>query len=181
MLDNDILKTLVSKEEIKEICTRLGDKITTDYKDSNLVVVGLLSGCLPFMSDLVREIDLYIKTDYIKVSSYNGGKTSSGHIEIKSDLNLNVEGKDVLLVDDIIDTGLTLKETINYFLNVKKAKSVKTCVLLDKPEGRTESIEADYVGNVVPKCFVVGYGLDYDGCYRNLGYVGVLKEEVYNK
>lgn len=181
MLDNDILKTLVSKEEIKEICTRLGHKITTDYKDSNLVVVGLLSGCLPFMSDLVREIDLYIKTDYIKVSSYNGGKTSSGHIEIKSDLNLNVEGKDVLLVDDIIDTGLTLKETINYFLNVKKAKSVKTCVLLDKPEGRTESIEADYVGTVVPKCFVVGYGLDYDGCYRNLGYVGVLKEEVYNK
>lgn len=181
MLDNDILKTLVSKEEIKEICTRLGHKITTDYKDSNLVVVGLLSGCLPFMSDLVREIDLYIKTDYIKVSSYNGGKTSSGHIEIKSDLNLNVEGKDVLLVDDIIDTGLTLKETINYFLNVKKAKSVKTCVLLDKPEGRTESIESDYVGTVVPKCFVVGYGLDYDGCYRNLGYVGVLKEEVYNK
>ncbi len=181
MLDNDILKTLVSKEEIKEICTRLGDKITSDYKDSNLVVVGLLSGCLPFMSDLVREIDLYIKTDYIKVSSYNGGKTSSGHIKIKSDLNLNVEGKDVLLVDDIIDTGLTLKETINYFLNVKKAKSVKTCVLLDKPEGRTESIEADYVGTVVPKCFVVGYGLDYDGCYRNLGYVGVLKEEVYNK
>lgn len=181
MLDNDILKTLVSKEEIKEICKKLGDKITKDYKDKDLVVVGLLSGCLPFMSDLVREIDLYIKTDYIKVSSYNGGTSSSGHIEIKSDLNLCVENKDVLLVDDIIDTGLTLKETVNYFLNVKKAASVKTCVLLDKPEGRKEKIEADYVGTKVENCFVVGYGLDFDGFYRNLGYVGVLKEEVYKK
>ena len=180
MLEKDILETLVSKDEIDSICKKLGEQITKDYKNKDLVVVGLLSGCLPFMSDLVRQIDLYISTDYMKVSSYNGTK-SSGHIEIKSDLNLNVEGKDVLLVDDIIDTGLTLKETVSYFLNVKKAKNVKTCVLLDKPEGRIERIEADYVGTTVPKKFVVGYGLDYDSKYRNLPFVGVLKEEVYKK
>lgn len=180
MLENDIKKVLVSKEEIDSICKNLGEKITNDYKDKDLVVVGLLSGCLPFMSDLVRYIDLYIQTDYMKVSSYKGVE-SSGHLEIKSDLNLDVAGKDVLLVDDIIDTGLTLKETVSLFKNVKKAKSVKTCVLLDKPLGRIEQIEADYVGTTVPKEFVVGYGLDYNNNYRNLGFVGVLKEEVYSK
>lgn len=180
MLENDIKKVLVSKEEISAICERLGKQITLDYKDKNLVVVGLLSGCLPFMSDLVRSIDLYIKTDYMKVSSYKG-KESTGHLEIKSDLNIDVAGCDVLLVDDIIDTGLTLKETVSLFKNVKKAKSVKTCVLLDKPSGRKETIEADYVGTTVPAEFVVGYGLDYNNNYRNLGFVGVLKEEVYNK
>lgn len=180
MLENDIKKVLVSKEEIDSICKSLGEKITSDYKDKDLVVVGLLSGCLPFMSDLVRYIDLYIQTDYMKVSSYKG-RESSGHLEIKSDLNIDVAGKDVLLVDDIIDTGLTLKETVSLFKNVKKAKSVKTCVLLDKPLGRKETIEADYVGTTVPKEFVVGYGLDYNNNYRNLGFVGVLKEEVYSK
>ncbi len=180
MLENDIKKVLVSKEEIDSICKKLGEKITNDYKDKDLVVVGLLSGCLPFMSDLVRNIDLYIQTDYMKVSSYSGCE-SKGHLEIKSDLNIDVAGKDVLLVDDIIDTGLTLKETVSLFKNVKKAKSVKTCVLLDKPEGRKEQIEADYVGTTVPKEFVVGYGLDYNNNYRNLGFVGVLKEEVYTK
>lgn len=180
-MDNDIKEVLVSKMDIENICEKLGNQITNDYKGRNLVVVGLLSGCLPFMADLVRHIDLYLATDYMKVSSYNGGTTSSGHIQIKSDLNLDVTGKDVLIVDDIIDTGLTLKEVISYFINVKKAKSVKTCVLLDKKEGRTENIEADYVGTLVPNKFVVGYGLDYDDFYRNLPYVGVLKEEVYNK
>lgn len=180
MLENDIKKTLVSKEEIDSICASLGAQITKDYKNKDLVVVGLLSGCLPFMSDLVRNIDLYIKTDYMKVSSYSG-KESTGHLEIKSDLNMDVAGKDVLLVDDIIDTGLTLKETVSLFKNLKKAKSVKTCVLLDKPSGRKEAIEADYVGTTVPNEFVVGYGLDYENHYRNLNFVGVLKEEVYTK
>lgn len=180
-MNNDIKEVLVSKMEIENICERLGKQLEQDYKDKELVVVGLLSGCLPFMADLVRHINLHLSTDYMKVSSYNGGTTSSGHIEIKSDLNLDVTGKDVLIVDDIIDTGLTLKETISYFLNVKKAKSVKACVLLDKPEGRTQTIEADYVGTIIPKKFVVGYGLDYNDYYRNLPYVGVLKEEVYTK
>jgi hypoxanthine phosphoribosyltransferase len=180
-MDNDIKEVLVSKMEIENICERLGKQLENDYRGKDLVVVGLLSGCLPFMADLVRHINLHLATDYIKVSSYNGGTTSSGHIEIKSDLNIDVSGKNVLIVDDIIDTGLTLKEVVNYFLNIKKAKTVKTCVLLDKKEGRKEKIEADYVGTLVPKKFVVGYGLDYEDFYRNLPYIGVLKEEVYSK
>jgi len=179
-MENDIKKILVSKEEILNIANRLGKQITADYSGHDLVVVGLLRGAIPFMADLVKNINLYTVLDYMQASSYNGGTSSSGKIKIKSDISTDINGKDVLIVDDIIDTGLTLKEIKKLFVS-RGAKSVRTCVLLDKKEGRTEDIEADYVGTPIPKEFVVGYGLDYNDYYRNLPFVGVLKEEVYNK
>ncbi len=178
-MENDIKKVLVSNEEINDICKKLGKQISKDYEGKDLVIVGLLKGCLPFMSDLFKEVTIYAKIDYMRVSSY-AGKESTGKIKILNDISFGVTDKDVLIVDDIIDTGLTLEKIKNLFL-ARKAKSVKTCVLLDKPEGRTTSINADYVGTTVPKEFVVGYGLDYNDYYRNLSYIGVLKEEVYQK
>ena len=180
MMNDDIKEVLVSKEEINEICKRLGKEITEDYKNDELVIVGLLRGCFPFMGQLVTNIDCYAILDYMQVSSYNGGTSSCGKLNIKSDLSTDINGKNVLIIDDICDTGLTLNEIKKLFFS-RGAKSVKACVLLDKPEGRIENIEADYVGTTIPKKFVVGYGLDYNDFYRNLPYVGVLKEEVYTK
>ncbi len=180
MMNDDIKEILVSEKEINEICTRLGKEITNDYKDKNLVIIGLLRGCFPFMGHLVTNIDSYAILDYMQVSSYNGGTSSCGKLDIKSDITTDLSGKDVLVIDDICDTGITLTEIKKLFLS-RNAKSVKTCVLLDKPEGRQVEINADYVGTTIPKKFVVGYGLDYNGYYRNLPYVGVLKEEVYTK
>ncbi|MCR5786165.1 MAG: hypoxanthine phosphoribosyltransferase [Acholeplasmatales bacterium] len=180
MMKDDIKEVLVSREQIETICKTLGEKITEDYKDKKLLVVGLLRGCMPFMAELILNINLYTELDYMVASSYEGGTSSTGHLVIKSDITTDVKGKDVLIVDDIIDTGLTLKEVKALFLN-RGAASVKTCVMLDKTEGRKENINADYFGTTIPNKFVVGYGLDYGPYYRNLPYVGVLKEEVYKK
>jgi hypoxanthine phosphoribosyltransferase len=178
-MQNDILKVLFSEEDLRKIISDLAKKIEKDYEGKKPLLVGLLSGCLPFMSDLVRYLDMPLYVDYLKVSSYVGNH-STGVITINQNSELDVLDKDVIIIDDIIDTGLTLKNMIAYFLE-RGAKSVKTCVLLDKPEGRTCDIEADYVGTLVPKEFVVGYGLDYDGLYRNVPFIGVLKPEVYKK
>lgn len=178
-MKNDIKKISVSEKEIEQMLTRLGLQITKDYKDKEPLFIGLLKGCNPFMVDLLKYVDLYCTLDYMDVSSYAGIK-STGNVRINHDLSTNVEGKDIIVVDDILDTGRTLNAVVQ-LLKARGAKSVKLCVLLNKPEGRVAPIEADYVGGLVPNEFVVGYGLDYNEKYRNLPYIGVLKEEVYSK
>lgn len=178
-MHNDILKVVVTENEIENICSKLGAEITKDYEGKCPVVIGLLKGCQPFMSDLIKKINTYIILDYMSVSSYDG-MSSTGSITIKKDIECDVKGRDVIIVDDIIDTGVTLLNITNYFKE-KQVKSVKTVCLLDKPEGRKVDLKADYAGMIVPKEFVVGYGLDYNGLYRNLPYIGVLKREVYEK
>ena len=173
MLKDDIKNVLVTEEEIIANCKKLGEAISKDYDDKGLVVIGLLKGCLPFMADLVKYIDVPLTLDYMDVSSYTGTK-SSGCITIKKDISIDVKGKDVLIVDDIVDTGNTLKSIIDIFQN-RGVRSVEACVLLDKPEGRKVAVNVKYVGGEVPKEFVVGYGLDFNEYYRNLPYIGVLK------
>ncbi|MCH3669336.1 hypoxanthine phosphoribosyltransferase, partial [Enterococcus faecium] len=141
-------------------------------------VVGVLKGAVPFMADIVRSIDTYLELDFMDVSSYGNATVSSGEVKIVKDLDTNVEGRDLLIVEDIIDSGRTLAYLVDLF-KYRKAKSVKIVTLLDKPEGRVVNIEADYVGFNVPNEFVVGYGLDYAEAYRNLPYIGVLKPSVY--
>lgn len=177
---NYIAKILVSESEIAEICQRLGKQLTLDYQYKQPILVGLLKGCMPFMSDLTRHIDLLFEVAYMSVSSYHGGIASSGDVKIKMDLDISIKGRDVLIVEDIVDTANTIVTIIELFKH-RGAKSVKMVTLLDKPEGRQKPYQPEYVGKVIPKEFVVGYGLDYNEFYRNLPYVGVLKPEVYNK
>lgn len=179
-MNNDIKNILVNEEEIKEINKRLGSQISKDYKDKKLLLVSILKGAVVFMSDIMREIDLPCRIDFMVVSSYGKGTKTSGVIKIVKDLDINIEGYDVLIIEDILDTGLTLSYIVD-ILKSRNPNSVKICTFLDKPERRIADIKADYVGKEVPDEFVVGYGLDYDEKYRNLSYVGVLKPEVYTK
>ncbi|EOT45347.1 MULTISPECIES: hypoxanthine phosphoribosyltransferase [Enterococcus] len=178
MLEKDIEKILVTKEQIRTRCEELGKELTAEYQDKNPLVVGVLKGAVPFMADIVREMDCYLEIDFMDVSSYGNALVSSGEVKIVKDLDTNVEGRDMLIVEDIIDSGRTLAYLVDLF-KYRKAKSVKIVTLLDKPEGRVVDIEADYIGFDVPNEFVVGYGLDYIEQYRNLPYVGVLKPSVY--
>lgn len=177
-MHQDIIKINYSKEKIEQIVKCLGEKISIDYKDKNPLFLGLLKGCLPFMTDLVKNIDIYCNLEYVKVSSYDGTH-STGNVEFKGEIP-NVNNRDVILVDDILDTGRTI-QAVKTKLMAMGAKSVSVCVLLDKPTGRLVDIKPDYVGGIVPNEFVVGYGLDYNEHYRNLPYIGVLKDEVYSK
>ncbi len=179
-MHSDLKKILISQKDIEEKCKELGNIISLDYKDKNLVVIGLLKGCVPFISDLVKHISIPLRMDYMSVSSYHGGTASTGHVRVNKDLDSSVNGCDVLIAEDIVDTGKTLKKVIE-MLSVKGAKSIKVVTLLDKPEGRVVELVPDYVGFEIPKEFVVGYGLDYNEYYRNIPYIGVLKEEVYTK
>ncbi|WP_035054703.1 hypoxanthine phosphoribosyltransferase [Carnobacterium pleistocenium] len=179
-MKNDIERVLFSQKEIAEKTKELGKQLTEDYQGKNPLVVGILKGGLPFLSDLVKEMDLYLEMDFMDVSSYGNGIVSSGEVKIVKDLDTNVEGRDLLLVEDIIDSGRTLSYLIDMF-KYRKARSVKIVTLLDKPEGRVVDITADYVGFLVPNEFVVGYGLDYAERYRNLPYVGILKPEIYQE
>ena len=179
MLENDIKKVLVSHDEITEAAKKLGAQLTKDYAGKNPILVGILKGSIPFMAELVKHIDTHIEMDFMMVSSYHGGTASSGVINIKQDVTQDIKGRDVLFVEDIIDTGQTLKNLRDMFIE-READSVKIATLLDKPEGRVVEIEADYTCFTIPNEFVVGYGLDYKENYRNLPYVGVLKEEVYS-
>lgn len=178
MLEKDIERILISQEEIQVRCKELGKELTEIYQNTNPLVVGVLKGAVPFMADIVRSIDTYLELDFMDVSSYGNATVSSGEVKIVKDLDTNVEGRDLLIVEDIIDSGRTLAYLVNLF-KYRKAKSVKIVTLLDKPEGRVVNIEADYVGFNVPNEFVVGYGLDYAEAYRNLPYIGVLKPSVY--
>ncbi|MCR5741791.1 MAG: hypoxanthine phosphoribosyltransferase [Gammaproteobacteria bacterium] len=178
ILDKDIETVIASEDDINNICKELGLKITKDFEGEELVFVGLLNGCNPFFSDLLKHVDLKVRVDYMRASSYHGSIKSSNEVKILKDLDHSIKDKCVVVVDDIIDTGKTLKSILEILLH-KGAKKVKTCVLLDKASARTEDYDADYVGLTIPNKFVVGYGLDYDEYYRNLPYIGVLKEEVY--
>ena len=178
MLEKDIERILISQEEIQVRCKELGKELTEIYQNTNPLVVGVLKGAVPFMADIVRSIDTYLELDFMDVSSYGNATVSSGEVKIVKDLDTNVEGRDLLIVEDIIDSGRTLAYLVDLF-KYRKAKSVKIVTLLDKPEGRVVNIEADYVGFNVPNEFVGGYGLDYAEAYRNLPYIGVLKPSVY--
>ena len=180
MLEQDIKKILISHDEIVVAARELGQKLTEDYQGKNPILVGILKGSVPFMAELIKHIDTHIELDFMLVSSYHGGTSSSGVINIIKDMDQDIKGRDILFVEDIIDTGKTLKSLKELFEGRQPA-SVKIATLLDKPEGRLVEIEADYTCFTIPNEFVVGYGLDYDENYRNLPYIGVLKEEVYSK
>ena len=179
-MHRDLSEILVTEHEIQEICKNLGAQITKDYKDKNPILVGLLKGCVPFMADISRYIDLNIDMAYMSVSSYHGGIASSGDVKIKMDLDITIKCRDVIIVEDIVDTANTIVTIIELFKH-RGANSVKMVTLLDKPEGRVRPYQPEYVGKVIPKAFVVGYGLDYNEYYRNLPYVGILKPEIYTK
>ncbi|MGN0551547.1 MAG: hypoxanthine phosphoribosyltransferase [Acutalibacteraceae bacterium] len=178
-MDKHIKNILISEQEIKEIVSRLAGRIEEDYKDKNLLLVGLLKGSAVFMSDLMRQIKIPCKIDFMVTSSYGDSTVSSGRLNILKDLSAPIDGMDVLVIEDIIDSGVTLSFILEY-LKAKNAKSVKICTLLDKPDRRVKPVKVDYTGRVIPDEFVVGYGLDYAELYRNLPYVGVLKSEVYS-
>lgn len=177
-MQNDIEKILVSEKEIQKRTRELGEELSAEYKDKNPLVVGILKGAIPFLSDLTKAMDVKLEMDFMDVSSYGSAMVSSGEVKILKDLDTNVEGRNILIVEDIIDSGRTLSYIIDMF-KYRKAKSIKIVTLLDKPEGRVVSLEADYVGFLVPNEFVVGYGLDFIEHYRNLPYIGVLKPEIY--
>jgi hypoxanthine phosphoribosyltransferase len=178
-LHADIAQILLTEEQIAARVAELGERITADYAGRTVTLVSVLKGSLPFMADLMRAIDLPLRIDLMEVSSYGGATTeSSGLVRILKDLSASIAGEDVLIVEDIIDTGLTLNYLIRY-LRGKNPKSLRICTLLDKPARRLVEIPVDYIGFEIPDQFVIGYGLDYGEVYRNLRFVGVLKPEVY--
>lgn len=177
-MHNEIEKVLISEEEIQAKCKELGAQLTEEYNEKFPLAIGVLKGALPFMTDLLKRMETHLEMDFMDVSSYHGGMESSGEVKIVKDLDTKVEGRDILIIEDIIDSGRTLAYLVDLF-KYRKAKSIKIVTLLDKPTGRSADIKADTVGFEVPDEFVVGYGLDYEEKYRNLPYVGVLKPEVY--
>ena len=178
-LHADVGQILLSEERIAAKVAELGRAISADYAGRRLTLVSVLKGSLPFMADLMRSIDLPLRIDLMEVSSYGGTATeSSGLVRILKDLSATIEQEHVLIVEDIIDTGLTLNYLVRY-LRGKNPASLHICTLLDKPARRLVEIPVDYIGFTLPAQFVVGYGLDYGEIYRNLRYVGVLKPEVY--
>lgn len=175
---NDVERCLVSQEEIAQKVAQMGEQISRDYVGKNLVVVGILKGAIVFLSDLIRQIKIPVYLDFMAVSSYGSSTASSGVVRILKDLDKSIEGKDVLIVEDIIDSGLTLKYLLEN-LEARRPNSVKICTLLDKPARRETSVDIKYNGFVIPDEFAVGYGLDYNDKYRNLPGVYVLKKEIY--
>lgn len=178
-MHNDIEKILYSEKDIENIVNTIAKQIEKDYNDKDFIMVGLLKGSVAFMVDLMRKVNLDFSIDFIVASSYGSGTVSSGRVNIQKDISQSVEGKDILIVEDIIDSGNTL-DFITKYLKAKKAKSVKLCTLFNKPDRRVADIHVDYAGAVIPDEFIVGYGLDYNEKYRNLPYVGVLKPSVYS-
>lgn len=178
-MHKDIEKILYSEKDIENIVNTIAKQIEKDYNDKDFIMVGLLKGSVAFMVDLMRKVNLDFSIDFIVASSYGSGTVSSGRVNIQKDISQSVEGKDILIVEDIIDSGNTL-DFITKYLKAKKAKSVKLCTLFNKPDRRVDDIHIDYAGAVIPDEFIVGYGLDYDEKYRNLPYVGVLKPSVYS-
>ena len=177
-MHKDIEKVLFSAEQLHEITERIGEQVSFDYQGKNLLLVSVLKGSVVFMADLMRAIKIPCRIDFMSVSSYGAGTKTSGVVKITKDLDINLEGYDLLIVEDILDSCMTL----HYIIEMLKARhpaSVRICTLFDKPERRVAEVHADYVGAQVPDAFIVGYGLDYDQRYRNLPFVGVLKPEVY--
>ncbi len=175
-MQSKIERILFSAEQITEKCKELGKIISEEYKGEDVLLVGLLKGSIPFMAELSKYIDIEVAYDYMKVSSYSG--VESTNVVLKQDIEQDIEGKVVLIVEDILDTGKTLSTVIK-MLEQRRPKEVQIVTLLDKKEGRKVPIEAKYIGFDIPNAFVVGFGLDYNERFRNLPYVGILKEEVY--
>ena len=179
-MDEDILKVLISEEELKKCVQKMGEQISRDYQGKDLLMVSVLKGSVVFMADLMRAITIPAKIDFMSVSSYGSGVKSSGVVKIIKDLDQQIEGRDLLIVEDILDSGMTLSY-LSKILKARNPRSIRIVTLLDKPERRTADIQADYYGFQVPDAFVVGYGLDYNETYRNLPYIGILKPQVYQK
>lgn len=175
---DDIERVLFTEEQIAEIVQNMGRQISKDYEGKNLVLVSVLKGSLVFMADLMRAITVPCSIDFLSVSSYGSGTVTSGEVRILKDLDGSLEGKDLLVVEDILDSGVTLSFLLKT-LSARNPASVRLCTFLDKPERRRVDIHADYVGASVPDAFIVGYGLDYAEKYRNVPYIGVLKPEIY--
>ncbi len=174
----DIQEVLLTGEEIQAKVIELGEQLTTDYQDKNLLLLGTLKGAVPFIADLARAINLPLEIDYMAISSYGNSTQSSGVVRILKDLEGPVQNKHVLIVEDIVDSGLTLHYLMDV-LRQRKPLSLRVCALLDKLRERVKPVELDYTGFRIPNQFVVGYGLDYAQRYRNLPYIGILKPSVY--
>lgn len=178
-MQNDIMEVLITGEQIQDKVAQLGRQLSEEYAGRNPLVICILKGAIIFMADLIKEITVPIEIDFMAVSSYGASTRSSGEVKIIKDLDNSVEGRDILIVEDVIDSGLTLSYLVDV-LERRKVNSVKIVTLFDKPSGRTVDLEADLVGFTMPDAFIVGYGLDYAEKYRNLPFVGVLKPEVYS-
>ena len=176
-MEQDIQEVLISEEEIERHVAEIGRQISRDYADKNPIFVGVLKGCFIFMADLMRHVTVNCTMDFMSVSSYRG-TTSTGAVKINKDLNEDIEGRHLILVEDILDSGITLNYLKNY-LTVRRPASIAVATLMDKPARRKADIYADYSCFEVPDAFVVGYGLDYNEKYRNLPYIGILKPEIY--
>ena len=174
----DIQKVLFTEEQIAKMVERVGAEISRDYKDKNLLLVSVLKGSVVFMADLMRAITIPARIDFMATSSYGSGVKTSGVVKILKDLDLELSGYDILMVEDILDSGKTLSY-LTELLQSRGPKSIRVCTLFDKPERREVEVEATYVGSQIPDAFIVGYGLDFDEKYRNLPFVGVLKPCVY--
>ncbi len=177
-MHDDIKAVLLTKEQIDERVQEMGKEIAADYAGKDLVVIILLKGAAWFATDLTRAIDLPLRVDFMVASSYGNGISTTGNVKVKLDISEDIQGKDVLVIDDIIDSGVTFA-AISDMLRHYKPATLKTVALCDKAERRINGLEADYVGFKIPDEFVVGYGLDYAGDYRNLPFIGVLKPSVY--
>lgn len=176
---NDIKEILISETRINNRCKQLGKMIDQDYQGKCPLLIGFLKGCVPFMAELIKNITIQLEYDFMDIDSYFGGTKSTGKIEIVKDVNTNIANRDIIIVEDIVDTGLTIHEVLP-ILKSRGASSIEIVTLLDKPNGRcVDDINPKYIGFEVPKAFLVGFGLDYKQKYRNLPFIGILKEEVY--
>ena len=178
-MNNDIKEILITEDEIIKRCKELGKEITKDYQGKTPILIGLLKGSVPFLAELMKRIEINMEIDFMDVSSYSGTE-STGDVRIDKDLSNSIVGDDVIVVEDIVDTGKTL-QTVVGLLYSKGANSVRIVSLLDKPERRIVDLKADYIGFTIPDAFVVGFGLDFNQKYRNLPYVGILKEDCYKE
>jgi len=177
-MKNDIKKILLDKKTIQKRINEIGKQISIDYKNSNPILICILRGAVVFLSDLMRSIEIPVKTDFMSISSYGNSTQSSGVVKIRKDIDMDIYNHPVIIIEDIVDTGLTLDYIFKY-LQKHNPESVKICTLLDKPEAHKVDLKLDYVGFEIENEFVVGYGLDFAEKYRNLPYVGILKKEIY--
>lgn len=177
-MTEDIQEVLFTERQIAVMVERVGKEISRDYRDKSLLLVSVLKGSVVFMADLMRSVTIPARIDFMATSSYGSGTTSSGVVKIIKDLDIPLEGYDIVLVEDILDSGKTLSNLIE-LLKARNPRSLAICTLFDKPDRREAPVDAKYVGSVIPDEFIVGYGLDYDEKYRNLPFVGILKPEVY--
>ncbi|NCB51728.1 MAG: hypoxanthine phosphoribosyltransferase [Clostridia bacterium] len=179
-MTEDMQAILLTEEQIGTRITEMGAEITEAFKDKNPIFIGVLKGCFVFMADLMRNVDIRCTMDFMAVSSYGSGTTTTGAVKINKDLSQDIGNRHVIIVEDILDSGMTLSYLVK-FLSGRNPASITLVTLLDKPARRKSEVKADYVGFEVEDAFVVGYGLDYDEEYRNLPYIGILKPEIYSK